>query len=434
MAGAEGVREHTECAPVPLVSDPAAPMASMGTEEILSLQRTAGNQAVGRALGRAVRVGGGATKVDEAFYKTGAGKAIGSSRLVAALIADPVKRVFADKAELEKYANGGTDYIGDVVTGSAGPFWYRLPSGQMTVLGEEHHSAEGNVPDVIKAFKTARFMYEPFNELAATKALPIASPGTQSRLDDVNSKSEVAGEVDRKLFNPDLENIVIKALTGTQVLKNEYIPRSAKDRGDSQWKARASASDYSFGERIALYTSMAIHIAADLAAATIPPPKKSDPQILFAARVLKATYTAHQAEFDAFAAAKDKDELIAIYELTSPGAFKNLTALGEFARTFHAYGSNYIKQLGVQSGNKDLEAAGTALAANPKAGLDVMSPAREAIMWQKIQTAKGYMLVGMGDAHHRNLTAKLDAAGIPHAFVPDDLKKQQSDVAAKWVP
>src|SRR4051794_17892295 len=126
MAGAEGVREHTECAPVPLVSDPAAPMASMGTEEILSLQRTAGNQAVGRALGRAVRVGGGATKVDEAFYKTGAGKAIGSSRLVAALIADPVKRVFADKAELEKYANGGTDYIGDVVTGSAGPVLYRV--------------------------------------------------------------------------------------------------------------------------------------------------------------------------------------------------------------------------------------------------------------------------------------------------------------------
>ena len=61
-----------------------------------------------------------------------------------------------------------------------------------------------------------------------------------------------------------------------------------------------------------------------------------------------------------------------------------------------------------------------------------MSPAREAIMWQKIQSAKGYLLVGMGDQHRVNLAGKLDKAGIKHAFIADDLEKQKTDVNGKW--
>jgi hypothetical protein len=53
-------------------------------------------------------------------------------------------------------------------------------------------------------------------------------------------------------------------------------------------------------------------------------------------------------------------------------------------------------------------------------------------MWQKIQAAKGYLLVGMGDAHRQNLKGKLDAAGINHTFIAGDLIQQQADNDTKW--
>jgi hypothetical protein len=85
---------------------------------------------------------------------------------------------------------------------SAGTFWYRLPASGLPVLGEEHHGPEGNVPDVIMGLGTARFMYEPFDELTPTTALGVPAPGTQARLDTADQGVEVAGQVDRKLSTP----------------------------------------------------------------------------------------------------------------------------------------------------------------------------------------------------------------------------------------
>jgi hypothetical protein len=180
----------------------------------------------------------GSKRVDEDHYKTGAGKSVGSRSSVAALIGDSVKRVFQDATELEDYANGKTDYIGDVKTKKKGTFWFRLPKDQLTVLGEAHHDEEGNFEDVVKGLRTSRFMYEPFNELAATTALAIPYTGTQTRLDQVNKGIGIAGFADRAKFDPDLENIVIKALTGTSILRNEFIPGKPMPREDAQWKKR----------------------------------------------------------------------------------------------------------------------------------------------------------------------------------------------------
>src|SRR5262245_24962355 len=102
MAVTDVVRKRGKLAPVP---EPAAEEPAperLGRAQVLALQRTAGNHAVSRMLQRAVRLDGGAKKVDEAHYTTGPGKAVGTQRLVSSLIADPVKRVFTDKAELEK--------------------------------------------------------------------------------------------------------------------------------------------------------------------------------------------------------------------------------------------------------------------------------------------------------------------------------------------
>ena len=128
------------------------------------------------------------------------------------------------------------------------------------------------------------------------------------------------------------------------------------------------------------------------------------------------------------------DDLIGIFELTEPGGFANLAALEAFSLAFHEYGSYYIKQLGIESSDATLEAQGDALAANLGAKLGDFSPVRETMMWQKIQGAKGYLLVGMGDAHRQALKDRLDKAGIPHERVDEALVRQRDAIKAVWVP
>ena len=242
--------------------------SSLGPAQLLALQRSIGKQAVGRLLQRQVRVDGGKKRVDEAYYKTGKGQHLGRKRPISGLIDDRIRRVFADASELEDYANGFTDHIGDVVTQNGAVFWFRLPKDKLTVLGEFHHHKDGNVQDVIRGLRTSRFLYEPFNELADTKALGVPFTGTQARLEQVNKDIGIANFADRTKFDPDLENIVIKALTGASIARNEFFSLPAKARDDANWKARPSTNDYSTGERVALYLSFGMHIAADLPSTT----------------------------------------------------------------------------------------------------------------------------------------------------------------------
>jgi hypothetical protein len=300
------------------------------------------------------------------------------------------------------------------------------------VLGEFHHGKDGNVQDVIRGLRTSRFLYEPFNEIADTKALGVPFTRTQARLDQVNKDIGIAKFADRTKFDPDLENIVIKALTGASIARNEFFSLSAKARGDAKWQARASTSDYSMGERVALYLSFGMHIAADLSKHDFGPVNYVESPYVRAGRVLKDTYLKYQAELDAFMKAKDADQLIGIYDLTAPGGFANEAAIKAFTLAFHEYGSLYIKQLGTESGSADLEKQGEALRSNLGAKLDDLSPVRETMMWQKIQGAKGYLLVGVGDDHRKALTKRLDAAGIPHARVDLELRKQKDDIKKLW--
>lgn len=400
--------------------------------DVLALQRSAGNGAVGRMLARAVRVDGGKKKVDEAYYKTGKGKDKGVRHKISSLIDDPIRRVFVSTIELENYAEGISDHIGDVVTQAAGTFWFRLPLEKLTVIGEEHHSKDGNVEDVIRALRTIRWMYEPFNELKPVAALAIPFTETEAQLKAINKGIAIAPFSGAGLFDPELENIVIKALTGTTLARNEYIAASKKAR--EAFKGRTSTNDYSFGERIALYLSMAIHIAHDVAQHDFGKAKSTDSKFIKAGRALKKVYDKRQATLDAFTAAKDGDQLIGIFELTSAGDFASLPAIKEFTIAFHEYGARYIEQLGNESANAELQTEGGKLAKNLKASLDELGPAREAIMWQKIQGASSYLIVGMGDAHRVSLQPKLDAAGIPHFKIDEELVRQKQAIDAAWVP
>ena len=419
--------------------------------ELIALQRTAGNRAVARLLGsgpgsprqarirplqREVRIDGGKKKVDENYYKNGEGFFIGLRFLIADLINDPVRRVFRDAAELEDYALGLTDYIGDVKTNKSGTFWLRVPKDQLTVIGESHDSDDGNFEDVILAFDTGRFKYEPYHD--APSAIPLT--GTTAQLDKTVDQYR-ATHLDpgkyqlnfdpTKFGDKSLENIVIKSYFSVSTVLKDFIGASKKQREDAQWKQRPSNRDYSWGERQALYFSIAIHVAADLAKNNFGPVDPKESPLTKSERKLTETYLAQQKELDAFMKAKDGDELIAMYELTAPGGFANLPALAAFGWAYQRYAVQYAADLGKSSGNKDLV---NAIAKGPT--WDALNAAREAIIWKKVQEAKasGYLLVGMGDAHHRSLTKKLDGAGIPHFFVEDELIRQRDEINKAWVP
>ena len=280
------------------------------------------SRAPSRGLQRQVRVDRGKKRVDENYYKNGEGYFIGLRFLIPKLIDDPVKRVFEDAAELENYALGLTDYIGDVQTKKAGTFWFRLPKDTLTVIGESHDSEDGNVEDVILGLGTGRFKYEPYHD--APSAIPLTD--TQTQLTQTISQYRVTHLDPRKYqlsfdpskFEHSLENIVIKALFSVSVVLTDYIRATSKKREDDTWKKRASNLDYSWGERQALYFSLAIHMAADIARHDFGATTPGESALVESERKLKDTYLKHQTTLDAFMKAKDADELIAFYELTAP--------------------------------------------------------------------------------------------------------------------
>lgn len=255
----------------------------------------------------------------------------------------------------------------------------------------------------------------------------------------LNQQYRVSSLVNRRSFNPDLENIVIKAVTGAQIYRNEFLPAnprtmSAADR--QNWGRRASTSAYSYGERVALYLTIGIHIAQDLAQRPAGPPTAAEANLVQSGDALAAFYRANQAVLDGIMQTKDADDLIGIYELTAPNNFRVLPVLNDFAVRMHAYAANYIQRLGAQTGNAALTSGGQALARNPGATLTSLSPVREEIMWNRIQQAisGGYLIVGMGDAHRQNLAQRLNAVGIPHEEVEASLRRQQTAVTRTWTP
>jgi hypothetical protein len=385
---------------------------------------------------RLVRTGGGKTKIDETEYQTGAKKTVGTRAKVKDLIADATPRAFTDTAELDSFANGTTDYVGDVKTASAGTYWYRLPPKKLTVLGEKHHDPMGNFEDVVVGLHTQRFKYEPFNE--AVDVASVKTPDTKKRIGDVNKQYDSAKEVKAGgKFKPELENVVIKAMTGAALVR-EFIgksPATMSAAKKKEWVSRPSLSDYSGGERAALYFTLGIHIAKDLAAHGFGKPSSSELPVTTSGRKLADNYTANKADLDALMTKKDGDDLIGIYELTEPGSFKVLPVVKDFAVAMHEYGSRYIQQLGTETGNKDLVKEGKTLEGNASPGLMDFNPAREAIMWTKIQQALvgGYMLVGMGNTHRTDMAAKLKKLGVEHEFVPDSLERQKDEVKKAWV-
>lgn len=419
----------------------AANPAIAARQTLQSLTRPRFGDASKKPVQRQVRINGGQQRVNEADYLPGGSKSgIGSRYSVAALIQDNVRRVFSSVAELEGYSNGQTDYIGDVQTASTpDPFWYRLPENDLTVLGEIHHNPDGNVEDAILGLQTSRFMYEPFHEftdVAPFNAFQIGG-GTQARLGQIESGLRSSSQVDRTNFDPHLENIVIKAITGATVARNEFIAANPATMGPiarQTWGSRPTTADYSFGERIALYFSMAIHIAQDLAQYTFA--QQSISHYIDSTRILAEFYLANQAVLDNFMMAKDADDLIGIYDITAANNFADLPVLNEFSLRFHEYGSRYIEQLGVQMANPALEAEGRALSGNLAATLQTFSPAREEIMWERVMYANtnDYLIAGMGDLHRQNFQPRLNAAGIRNEEVAQGLRTQQTAINNGWRP
>lgn len=384
---------------------------------------------------RAIRINGGAQKINEVDYQTGGPKdTVGSKFKVKDLLADSTKRIFNDTTEVEEYANGKTDYIGDVKPFNKNIFWYRLPPTDLTVLGEYHHNPDGNVEDVIIGLNTKRFMYEPFHEFKemkpSTGSIGTGS-STKTALQSNEQKYRVGPLADYTNFSPALENIVIKAFTGVSMYKTFLGSKS-----DVQWASRKAITDYSFGERIALYFSFAVHVASDIADYTFPAKATKESHYIKFGRSLQTHYKKNKTILDAFSTSKDADTLIGIADMYKTFKSSEQKVLTEFADIFEKFAAGYIEELGTVTGNADLTKEGEKLFKKKTKDLDSFSPAREEIIKERVKIAKAgkYLIAGMGDAHHTNLTTWLDTNSIAHEEVTASLKKQESEISSKWVP
>ena len=208
------------------------------------------------------------------------------------------------------------------------------------------------------------------------------------------------------------------------------------DKSGAEWGSRKTTTDYSFGDRIALYFSFAIHIASDIAGYTFPPKKSNESHYIKFGRLLQDYYKKNKKVLDAFSAGKDADELIGIADIFKKFKATEANVYQDFADIFEQFGAGYIEQLGIDTGNVDLTKDGEDLFKQKNKGLGSFSPAREEIIKERVKIAKAgkYLIAGMGDAHHTNLTPWLDKNKIAHTEVASSLLKQESDNSSKWVP
>ncbi len=374
---------------------------------------------------RKVRIDRGRSKVDEPRYR-GDGEINGrfSTR---DLIDDDVRRTFDDAAEFEAYARGETDYIGDVNTGSAGKFWFRLPRDELTVLGETHGAANGTVRDVIIAFGTRRFKYEPFNYVERVGSDEVTLPGTSRVLEEGVERESRRGLPTSALFNPALESVTAKAMAAVADLRG-YIHSPGKRNG-SEWKGRSGADRYASGERVAHGLMLAIEIADDIARHDFGAVKEDESAVLKASRALQAVYAANREMLTDLRRAKRIKDGLGIYELLGTKQ-STLDKADAFAIAFLKYGALRIEEFGRWANSQAL-ILGARRVRDPPTSFVALEKVREAFMLKSIKAAEqqGFLLVGMGSLHVLNLDASLP---YKHGLVPELLTDAKTDIDAHW--
>ena len=349
---------------------------------------------------------------------------------VTRLFTDDLQREFESWGEFDEYLNFRADWVGEVTTGKGRRYWYRLPTDKLTVLGESHRSKSGNVQDVIEGLRTVRFMYEPINAMYAVGP-DVDYASTTSRL--AKFTDEVTSGMDHSsLYSNELESAVLKAMTAMFMFESGDSPGSkgfVEDPDDGDWDD-AEVGGYSLGERTAFYFALAIDIASDVARVDWSQLNITDPLVKESA-ALASAYLSRQKTLDTMRETKDASATMGIRTLTKRLDPKSLLP---FVHAFVRWGSRYTVELGIKLGSRKLQKEGAKLKPGRGLTLDDLSPAREAVMWERILIAarNDYLLVGVGDAHRQNLKDRLTEHGIAHAEVAEDLKHQQRAVGRRW--
>lgn len=202
---------------------------------------------------------------------------------------------------------GTADHIGEVTPSNGKRYWYRLPTGKLTVLGETHGNKNGNVQDVLKGLQTARFMYEPINVLSAVGP-DIEYTGTWQRL----AESDTARTEGMNRSNPYgnwLESAALKAMTAMFMFESGFDKESkgfVDDPKNPDWDD-APQGGYTLGERTAFYYVMAIQIASDVARYMWDPVNQPGP-LVDESDELTDVYVQHQKMLDALRKTPDARE------------------------------------------------------------------------------------------------------------------------------
>lgn len=330
---------------------------------------------------------------------------IRQSSALPGLINDNIKRIFADKDEMNAYITGQTDYIGDVKNK-----WVRLDTG-FTVMGETHGNSAGTVEDVIVGTRCRRFLYEPFNEM---EDLSNSSRGgswrTPQLTQDLNTSKNLEQTGQQAYLSPELENVVFK-LANVWYELPKFVSNCRSDERDD-WEYDG---DF-YSERVSHYTRLAILVARDVASWNVSDGSVPDK--------FGKHYLQNQTLFDTMVHRKGRDKRVYLHEMCpDPLSSGDLTALEKFASLGYMWMANYTYLLGAKKKDKTLMGFGKQMRENTEWQNEYPREkhpayeAREHIMLQKLAAAKssGYILAGMGDAHR------------------EDLEKTHGSYADKWV-
>src|ERR1700754_1101038 len=164
-----------------------ASAAGILTEQLLTLQRLAGNAAVTRALRQPTLMPPPLPKPNPLAVTVQRAAWVGGQRVDPAeagltpemrkLAEDRDVHDYQDEDEFRRHAAGQTDYLGNLAHRSAeyDRTWIRFAPTGLNVIGENHGRVA--LPDIVTAVGARSFIYEPFSvdDLSANPATEAAS-------------------------------------------------------------------------------------------------------------------------------------------------------------------------------------------------------------------------------------------------------------------
>ena len=363
------------------------------------------------------------------------------------MITDDVHRHFLDDDELQRFRNRGfgdasIDHIGSLTSDHLKPVqpWIRLPD-RLIVVGENH--TETTMEDLVRAFQTKRYMYEPyttydtaeFREYANNEHLPDGQDDHYHLEHAFIQDAFSFVDLHRYLSGP--ESAYTAAVNYVQITTG---------KGNPKWKNKTGGEH----DKIIEYATMAFRSVLRIAKDVWTNARARGHQDLTSPqRELYNAWNKHAQQWNTMIGNYPKIEegvAIGTLLLMAHEFNKTMTDLAQemlgLTRLVMGYLAEYYKTSVDQTPYRPLKFWALRHARRARRRMNLQSPNynkfdgnlmswREQYMWKRIQHAHKhpdqYRLIGMGDDHRKNLSRKLDGLGIKHMFMGELVKNAKTE-------